>query len=115
MCSWADNDDSAAHGGREYSDIAAALNRLQGLLRKHAPIDGVLGMSQGGNLAQSLAAQAAIGEGASLRFTIHFGSCAPGWQHQCPALFSEPLPLPAFIVSEITLPHVHTTRCVHVS
>ena len=97
--SWAMNDDRADHGGREYSDLAIALERLQMLLRKHAPIHGVLGMSQGGNLAQPLAAQAAAGQGAQLRFTVHFGGCSPGWQHQLPDLFATPLPLPALIVS----------------
>ena len=97
--SWAVNDDSAPHGGREYKDIAEALERLQSLLRKHAPIDGVLGMSQGGNLAQLLAAQACAEQGAAVRFTIHFGGCTPGWQHQLPTLFAEKLALPAFIVS----------------
>eukprot|EP00966_Prymnesium_polylepis_P319176 7371840-Prymnesium_polylepis.2 len=40
---WADNDDRAAHGGREFSNIPHVLAHLQALLKKHTPIDGILG------------------------------------------------------------------------
>ena len=46
--SWALNDDSQAHGGREFPDLPQAISHLQSLLHKHSPLDGVLGIGQGG-------------------------------------------------------------------
>lgn len=50
--SWAMDDDAQAHGGREMPDLPQALLRARELLRKHSPIDGILGMGQGANIAQ---------------------------------------------------------------
>ena len=45
-----------------------------------------------------------------LRFSIHFGGCKPGWQHQRSDLFASPLSLPAFIgagmVDQTALPEL---------
>ena len=102
--SWAIDDDTARHGGREYPDLLAAVEVVNDLLRKHAPIHGLLGMGQGGNVAQVVAAQAARsanGEGVArdLQFSIHLCGCKPGWQHQMPFLFDELVPLPAFFAA----------------
>jgi hypothetical protein len=102
LYSWAVNDDSAAHGGREYPDMDDALAFVQSLLKKHAPVHGLLGMSQGGNLAQVVAAQSSNGIGAPLKFTMHFGGAKPGWQHQKPELFASPIATPAFICGGLT-------------
>lgn len=94
LFSWAHN--NLASEGREYTDLDAALRHVQSLLRTHKP-DGILGMSQGGNIAQVVAAQSATGSGYALKFSIHFGGCKPGWAKQKPELFADPLSCPAFI------------------
>ena len=55
---WADNDDRGDHGGRQFFNAPEVMAYLQSLLRRHAPIDGILGMSQGAMVAQLAAAQA---------------------------------------------------------
>jgi len=81
-----------------YCQPREALEWLQGKLREHAPVDGVLGFSQGANFAAMLAAQAAHG-GTPLSFVCLISPYAPGYARQLPDLFTdEPLRMPALIV-----------------
>ncbi|KAL1495438.1 hypothetical protein AB1Y20_016806 [Prymnesium parvum] len=86
---WADNDDSGAHGGRQFHNLPDVLPYVRRLLELHAPVDGVLGMSQGAMVAQLAAAQACAGRGPPLQFALLFGGPRPGWQWQLPELFPE--------------------------
>ena len=61
--SWAHNNLDAP--AWEFHDLDPALEHVQALLREHAPIDGVFGMSQGGMIGQIAAAQASCGVGGS--------------------------------------------------
>jgi hypothetical protein len=94
---WATSVDTA--DGRQFSDLPAATAHVQELLRRHAPIDGLIGMSQGAMLAHLAVAQAAAGEGAPLAFAILCGGCRPAWHLQRPDLYASPLLIPCFIVS----------------
>lgn len=98
MRRWAVNNfDGAAW---QFHDLPAALAHVQQLLVQHAPIDGVLGMSQGGMIAQVVGAQSCSGEGSKLQFAICCGGVKPGWAAQRPDLFPEAgLQLHSFIVS----------------
>lgn len=84
---------------RRYEDLEVALDYLQGQLRAHAPIDGVLGFSQGANFASLLAAQAEAGEGAPLSFVVHICPARPGWPRQRPELFEKPLTMRSLHIS----------------
>eukprot|EP00747_Dinoflagellata_sp_TGD_P174079 gnl/TRDRNA2_/TRDRNA2_213789_c0_seq1.p1 gnl/TRDRNA2_/TRDRNA2_213789_c0~~gnl/TRDRNA2_/TRDRNA2_213789_c0_seq1.p1 ORF type:complete len:188 (+),score=26.06 gnl/TRDRNA2_/TRDRNA2_213789_c0_seq1:258-821(+) len=76
-----------------------ALALLQEQLHIHAPIDGVLGFSQGANMASLLAAQAVAGEGAALTFVVHLCPARPGWVEQRPDLFQLKLPIRSLHIS----------------
>ena len=87
------------------ADLPYAVEHIHSLLLTHAPIDGILGMGQGGNLAQVIAAHAAaaqsrgqVDEGyGSLKFSVHLCGCRPGWQHQMRDIFAQPIAMPAFV------------------
>ena len=94
---WAKNNEESHDW--EFFDIDDALAHVQSLLKEHAPIDGLLGMSQGGMIAQIVAAQSCKGEGAPLRFLVTGGGARPGWHKQRPDLFpAEGLPIHSFII-----------------
>merc|ERR1719469_1277498 len=81
-----------------YNKPREALEYLQGKLREHAPVDGVLGFSQGANFAAMLGAQAVHG-GAPLGFVCLICPYAPGYAKQLPELFNgEPVKVPALII-----------------
>lgn len=84
---------------RTYDGLEEALGWLQGALREHAPIDGVLGFSQGANMASLLAGMAAAGAGANLGFAIHLCGSRPGWHRQRPEFFCAPVPLRSLHIS----------------
>jgi len=84
---------------RQYEDLDEALEFLQEQLHKHRPIDGVLGFSQGANLASLLAAQAEAGHGANFSFVVHICPARPGWVQQRPRLFKKPIPMRSFHIS----------------
>lgn len=84
---------------RQYEELDEALEYLQEQLHKHKPIDGVLGFSQGANLASLLAAQAEAGHGADFSFVIHVCPARPGWVQQRPRLFRKPIPMRSFHIS----------------
>lgn len=84
---------------RRYVDVDAALEYLQEQLKKHAPIHGVLGFSQGANLASLLAAQAEAGEGIEFDFVVHLCPGRPGWTSQRPAWFKKPLAMRSLHIS----------------
>jgi len=98
---WAENDDTGDHGCRQFYNVPEALAHVTGLLKKHAPIDGILGMSQGAMVAQLAAADVCSGNGVPpLKFALLFGGARPGWQMQRPDLFPEGgLKLHSFIIS----------------
>lgn len=48
----------------QYCDLDKTLDFIQDLLRRHEPLDGIFGFSQGANMASLLAAQATAGAGA---------------------------------------------------
>eukprot|EP00933_Yihiella_yeosuensis_P035617 TRINITY_DN29216_c0_g1_i1.p1 TRINITY_DN29216_c0_g1~~TRINITY_DN29216_c0_g1_i1.p1 ORF type:complete len:252 (+),score=52.04 TRINITY_DN29216_c0_g1_i1:49-756(+) len=87
-----------ANGWRTYDGIDGALEHIQAALRKEAPIDAVLGFSQGSNFATMIAAQAHKKVGSAVKCTVHLCGTKPGWKTQKPELFDEPIPLPALIV-----------------
>mmetsp|Transcript_144381 Transcript_144381/g.359893 ORF Transcript_144381/g.359893 Transcript_144381/m.359893 type:complete len:237 (+) Transcript_144381:1-711(+) len=85
-------------GWRIYADPQGTLDWLQTQLAGLAPVDGILGFSQGANFALMLAAQAATGAGVPLGFTVLLSPNAPGFTEQLPELFAEPIPVPTLIV-----------------
>lgn len=85
-------------GWRKYDGIDAAIETIQTGLKDLAPIDAILGFSQGSNMAHITAAQAVLGKGAPLRCVVHIGTSKPGWTAQMPDLFEYKNPLPALIV-----------------
>lgn len=87
-----------AKGWRAYKDPKGTLETLQSQLRAHAPVDGLLGFSQGANFCVMLAAQAAAGVGAPVGFTVLLCPNAPGYVDQLPEFFTQPLPMPTLIV-----------------
>lgn len=92
---------------RKYDGLESALEYLQTQLRQHSPIHGVLGFSQGANLASLLAAQSVSGEGAFFHFVVHICAGRPGWVQQRPELFHRPLPMQSLHISgekDITVP-----------
>ncbi|CAJ1450729.1 unnamed protein product [Effrenium voratum] len=78
---------------RKYRDLDVRLDSIQDLLRQHEPLDGVLGFSQGANMASLLAAQAVAGQGVNFGFVIHCCPAGPGWVNQRPDLFPAKLPM----------------------
>eukprot|EP00439_Symbiodinium_sp_Y106_P071696 s85_g12.t4 len=85
-------------GWRRYGGWERAIEFAQEAMTKHAPIDGLLGFSQGSNLSHPLGAQAALGQGHPLHCVVHFCTTKPGWVGQTPDLFEYQLPLPALII-----------------
>lgn len=85
-------------GWRVYRDPRGALAWLQEQLEALAPIDGVLGFSQGANFATMLAAQASTGVGVPLGCCVLLSPNAPGYAAQLPDLFGDELQVPALVV-----------------
>lgn len=85
-------------GWRAYKDPKATLEYLQSQLKAHAPVDGLLGFSQGSNFCAMLAAQAAAGVGVPIGFAVLLCPNAPGYVDQLPDLFAAPLPVPTLLV-----------------
>lgn len=88
-------------GWRTYSvgtQLRDAMTFVEKQLVAHAPIDGILGFSQGCNLATLVAARAALGEGPRLQFVIHMCGSKPGWVADHEELFAKPLQLAAMVV-----------------
>jgi len=85
-------------GWRRYDGLDLACHTVQDVLKKEAPIDAVLGFSQGANVAHIVAAQAALGKGAPFRCVVHMCTAKPGWVDQMPELFEWKLPVPALII-----------------
>ncbi|CAJ1400109.1 unnamed protein product [Effrenium voratum] len=84
---------------RKYRDLDVRLDSIQDLLRQHEPLDGVLGFSQGANMASLLAAQAVAGQGVNFGFVIHCCPAGPGWVNQRPDLFPAKLPMRSLHIS----------------
>jgi len=84
---------------RKYHGLEEALAFLQEQLRLHAPIDGVLGFSQGANLASLLVAQALAGKAPRFSFAIHICAGRPGWVEQYPDLFKSKLSMRSLHIS----------------
>jgi len=85
-------------GWRKYDGLDAACKAVQEALAKEAPIDAILGFSQGSNVAHLAAAQAALGKGAPLRCVVHICTSKPGWVGQMPELFEWKIPVPALCI-----------------
>jgi len=85
-------------GWRTYEGMKDAVDKLQALLKKEAPIDAVLGFSQGSNFAHCLAAQAGMGKGQPFRCVVHLCTSKPGWVGQIPDIFEYQIPIPALVV-----------------
>jgi len=85
-------------GWRRYDGLDLACQTVQDVLKKEAPIDAVLGFSQGATLAHIVAAQAALGKGAPIRCVVHMCDSRPGWVDQMPELFEWKIPVPALII-----------------
>merc|ERR1712129_420288 len=84
---------------RIYKDVRRTLEWLQEKLQVLAPVDGLLGFSQGANFAVMAAAQASANVGISLSFVCVLCPNAPGYAAQLPELFShDTLCVPAMIV-----------------
>jgi len=82
-----------------YDQPRKVLDWLQSQLKDHAPIDGIMGFSQGANFAAMLAAQSVNAVGAKLSFVCLFSPYAPGYVDQLPDLFTdEALQIPALVV-----------------
>mmetsp|Transcript_58717 Transcript_58717/g.157299 ORF Transcript_58717/g.157299 Transcript_58717/m.157299 type:complete len:330 (-) Transcript_58717:169-1158(-) len=86
-------------GWRRYDGLDVACKAVQEALQKEAPIDAVLGFSQGSNVAHLVAAQAGVGKGAPLRCVVHICTSKPGWVAQMPELFEYKIPVPALCIS----------------
>lgn len=79
----------------DYEGIDSAIDYLQTQLQAHAPIHGVLGFSQGSNIAAVLAAQAASGKGEPFAFVVHVCTTSTGWAEKWPELFRHPVKIPS--------------------
>jgi len=81
-----------------YVDNESVLDWMQEQLSELAPIDGIIGFSQGANFATMLAGQAAIGEGEPLSFVCLISPNAPGYARPLQRLFEEKVMVPAMFV-----------------
>ncbi|CAE8720263.1 unnamed protein product, partial [Polarella glacialis] len=86
-----------AQGPNFYSGFEQAQETLQQKLRELAPVDGVIGFSQGSNLALHLAGRASIGTGAPLSFVVHLAG-THAETHGYHAFFKEPFSIPSLHV-----------------
>jgi len=101
------------YGERSDDGLGGVLTYLQNQIRINAPIDGVLGFSEGANAASVLAAQSATGAGATLNFAVHLCPGRPQWAKQRAELFKDRLPLPSLHVSgsqDIECPNENALR-----
>jgi len=80
----------------DYQDLGQTVEYLQSKLRENTPIDGILGFSQGSNMASMLAGEAVRGVGVPLAFVVHLSSSWGCWTERVPNLFTEPLQIPSF-------------------
>ena len=88
----------AIEAGGTYVGLEAALERIAAAAAGAAePYDGVVGFSQGANLAVALAAKLEA-EKKPLRFVVAFCGSQFGWASQLPELFAAPLATPALLV-----------------
>lgn len=87
-------------GWRRYGKWEPAMDFVQETMKKFAPVDVLLGFSQGSNLAHPLAARAARGHpGMSpINCVVHFCTTKPGWVAQTPDLFEYQIPVPALLI-----------------
>lgn len=83
---------------RIYDGLDECLERAQAFIEQEAPIDAILGFSQGSNIANILVAQASHGQGAEVQCVVHMCTSLPGWTLQLPHFFEQPLSTPALIV-----------------
>eukprot|EP00928_Gymnodinium_smaydae_P027636 TRINITY_DN21304_c0_g1_i1.p1 TRINITY_DN21304_c0_g1~~TRINITY_DN21304_c0_g1_i1.p1 ORF type:complete len:258 (-),score=37.86 TRINITY_DN21304_c0_g1_i1:260-1033(-) len=90
-----------ANGWRTYEGLNAVVESLEHLLRREAPVDAVLGFSQGANFATVVAALATHRLGIPLRCAVHLCPSLPGWTTQLPDLFREKLPLASLVVKAL--------------
>lgn len=81
-----------------YKSPRAALKWLQDQLHELAPVDAVLGFSQGADFAAMLAAQASANQGAALSSVLLLSPHAPGYAKQFDDLFSSEVTVPALIL-----------------
>ena len=89
---------SFVEAGGTYVGLEAALERIAAAAAAAAePYDGVVGFSQGANLAVALAAKLEA-EKKPLRFVVAFCGSQFGWAAQLPELFAAPLATPALLV-----------------
>lgn len=87
-----------ADGGMDYEGLEVASHLILSEIEQLLPIDGILGFSQGSNVASVLAAQAVAGCGHPLSCVIHMAGSIPGWTWRFPELFQEPLRIPSLHV-----------------
>lgn len=85
-------------GWRRYDKWEPAMKFVQEIMTKMAPIDVLLGFSQGSNLSHPLAACAGLGQGPAVNCVVHFCTTKPGWVAQTPELFEWQIPVPALII-----------------
>lgn len=87
-------------GWRVYEDPRGTLAWLQDQMRALAPIDAVLGFSQGANFAVMLAAQSscAVPGAATLGCSVLLCPNAPGFVDQLPELFEQPVSVPTLVI-----------------
>lgn len=85
-----------------YKRLDEGIAHCEQQLADLAPVDALLGFSQGANFSTILSARAARGlEGAAppFRCVVLLENDRPGWPEQKPELFDTPLPVPALVVS----------------
>jgi len=83
---------------RTYEELDECLKFTQEFMLKEAPIDAILGFSQGSNIATCLLAQAALGLGANVHCVVHMCTSLPGWKELHPHLYEQPIARPALII-----------------
>lgn len=91
-------------GWRTYeagNQLQEAVLFIDKAIEAHSPIDGIIGFSQGANMATLIAARSVAGKGPKLNFVIHMCPATPGWVAQVPDLFTKPLDIPALVVKAL--------------
>jgi len=92
-------DDRAGVPFRTYQKLDECLAFVRDELKRHSPIDFVLGFSQGANIANLVAAQAGLGLIQPLCGVVHMCAHKPGWVDQKPELFMERIQVPALVIA----------------
>lgn len=81
-----------------YTDLDAAVRWVRELLVTDGPFDGILGFSQGANMATAVLAHGDDPGVSCLKLMVAMGASENGWRKQLGRRLETPLPIPSFHV-----------------